>query len=112
MKIELPDPAGNENVVSIEVARNRSTYARLLDKKCAHWSVLIDPPSSELECQDCHAKLNATEWLAEKCEHWNHYMADGTKRYHAAKEAAEQRMRTVCQHCKKMTKITRLKIAL
>lgn len=105
MKVELPDELDPSNVISIEVLR-ANAHLRAMRGQCTHIHVYVDPTLAELSCRDCEAKLSPTAWIADMAEWW--YRVQGIfKRYQEARELLEKRRRTTCQHCGRVTGITR-----
>ncbi len=103
-RIDLPDEKDPSNVISIEVLRE-GFLLRQAQKTCAHTRIWVDPIEETVLCRDCKARLSAIEWLAQAAEHWARVRAlCKTQREAAAK--LEQRKRTRCQHCGRVTGIT------
>jgi len=104
MKIELPEMSGK--VVSIEVAKQTSRYARRLFKECPHTRIQIDQTLTTLLCLDCGKDINPVIWLAGLVEEW-HRLNWITDKYNEASKKLEEKSKAKCRHCGKMTPISR-----
>jgi hypothetical protein len=109
MKIDLPDEEKG-NVISIAVVRE-SIYYRRLKKTCPHFAVTVDPLLSQIECRACGEKLNPVVWLAMMTEEWGRI-----KRLYEdlkiVRDEVETRKQVKCQHCRKLTPISRPRVKL
>lgn len=73
---------------------------------CAHQHALVDRELNELECADCHAKLNPIEFLyklACKATSWEFEKSQIAK----VRAELEERKRCRCTKCGQMTEIKR-----
>lgn len=70
--------------------------------RCWHKSVLIDAAKAEVECADCHDKLNPM-WVLEMLCHEENRFEDRRQAYMGERKAWEARRRTKCTHCNKFT---------
>lgn len=98
LTVDLPDPAGGK-VISIEIAR-KSRF----DRKCPHYRIAVDVDFAAIECRDCGKELNPIEWIAMMTEEWAR-VTSLYKKYTVAKELYDEKERSRCQHCGKMTRI-------
>lgn len=73
-------------------------------KPCYHNSFVVDPEKSEVECAKCGEKLNPM-WVLSHLATADRNMADNFKRAQEAMSRLEDRSRTKCQHCGKLTRI-------
>lgn len=99
MKLEIEGLEPGDKVISIEVARKA-----LFDRKCKHYEVEIDPSLAFIECRQCKEKLNPVEWLAFMTEEWER-ITRLYKLYVEAKALYDEKQRTQCEHCKKITRV-------
>jgi hypothetical protein len=73
---------------------------------CQHVHVLVDKKLAQLECADCHAMLNAIEYLwnvACRVAGWDYESSQIAK----VRAELEERKKCRCQHCGRMTEIKR-----
>ena len=99
MKLELDGLDGNDNVISIEVARKM-----LFERKCRHYNVYVDTTLEGIECRDCKERLNPVEWLAFMTEEWER-ISRLYRLYTEAKALYDEKQKTQCEHCKKITRV-------
>ncbi len=71
-----------------------------------HVTYVVDQAATEVECGHCRAKLNPT-WVLVQLAHKESRYQETAKRYHEEMKRLNERSRTECQHCGKMTKISR-----
>lgn len=98
MIINLPDKNG-ENVISIEVARERFDA-----KHCKHRKVTVDEKLSYLKCRDCKETVNPIWWITRLAQEWWRVK----NLYEQNRRAAalfEEKQRTRCEHCGRFTKV-------
>ena len=97
MKVTLPG-----NVINIEVARTNRKM-RQFEGKCAHTNLTIHAVDG-LVCGDCKRQLNPVGWIIERREELN---AIGYREKEINKELQklDERSRTKCIHCQKMTPV-------
>lgn len=72
---------------------------------CQHIKVLVDDEKAELECKDCHEKINPMWFLsriAREESNWLHRY----KELRAERKLWEARRRTRCRHCGKFNELT------
>lgn len=105
----------SDNVVKLPInkkaAPNEEQGLQLVSPwlgKCKHLdvAVIVDESLSTVECGACHEKLNPIWVLAEfakKETRWHR----SWESMRAERERYEQRSRTKCTHCGKMTPISR-----
>lgn len=104
MKIELPDPGGSGNVISLKAKRD-SVMSRFAEKDvCRHMHVEFDTAHTTLDCADCKRQLNPIEYLASLVEHWD-YVKRLYEQYREAKYAYDAKKRCRCEHCGKLTNV-------
>lgn len=73
---------------------------------CAHGPFLIDQEKAEVECQRCGEKINpmfALWRLATQERNW----IESRERMIEEQKRLDDRLRTKCQHCKQITRISR-----
>jgi hypothetical protein len=73
--------------------------------ECAHKQVLVDECKQELECADCHEKINPIWYLMMMAREEGLWKRRQEK-YKEALAKISERKRTTCQHCGKMTRIS------
>lgn len=98
MIIELPDIEGT-NVISIEVAR-KTRY----DRTCHHQNIAIDYDLMDIQCKDCNQMINPVAWIGMMAEEW-HRVNSLYEKHKKAAALYEEKSRTQCQHCKRLTKV-------
>lgn len=72
--------------------------------KCQHLRLLIDDDLKEITCGDCKEKLNpffAISQMMRLVPKWRRIKAASD----LAREEAQKKLRTKCQHCKQITTI-------
>jgi hypothetical protein len=79
--------------------------------KCTHHpmfgaSFIVDEKLSEVECSLCHAKLNPV-WAMARIADQDRRFAEARERYVEETKRLSERSRTKCEHCQKMTRISR-----
>jgi hypothetical protein len=67
---------------------------------------LIDEAAAEVECSVCKAKLNPM-WVLARLAHNETKYHETARRYHDEMKRLAERSRTRCDHCGKMTRISR-----
>lgn len=75
-------------------------------KPCHHQAFVIDHEKSEVECKDCKAKLNPM-WVLQQLAARDHRFQAAHLRYHEEMKRLDERTRTKCQHCGKLTRVSR-----
>ncbi len=96
-----PDENEPANVITLTEARSRYRQAA-----CRHTRIEVDEDLAQVLCKDCGALLNPVAMLVR-------FAREETRLEHAreAAKAAQAkldlRILTTCQHCGKMTSITR-----
>lgn len=75
--------------------------------QCGHLfaQYLVDPSEAQVECGRCGEKLNPM-WVLHQLAIRDRRMAEAQKASKAAQERLEERTRTKCNHCGKMTRIS------
>lgn len=76
------------------------------NKECSHLRYEVDEALSEVTCRDCGAKLTPMFVLLQLAKLENSWISD-YKRTVKAVEQLSKRQRTKCDHCGKMTRISR-----
>jgi hypothetical protein len=73
---------------------------------CQHLHAIVDRKLNELECADCHAKINPIEFcvsIAAGLTGWEYELSQITK----ARAELEERKKCRCTKCGQMTEIRR-----
>ena len=73
---------------------------------CSHDRFVVDEKKSEVECADCKEKLNPM-WVLVHLAAMDSRMREASKRYKDEMARLSDRSRTKCEHCGKMTGISR-----
>lgn len=78
------------------------------DSTCSHTFVqyMVDPSLAEVVCGKCKARLNPM-WVLEQLARADRRHAESQKAAREAQKRLDERSRTKCQHCNKMTRISR-----
>lgn len=71
-----------------------------------HVTYVVDPAAAEVECGHCHAKLNP-QWVLTRLAHNETLYLETQKRYQEEMGRLHERSRTKCDHCGKMTRVSR-----
>jgi hypothetical protein len=74
--------------------------------ECQHKRFTIDEKLSQVECRDCGVVLNPMYALLQLAREENRYH-ELHARYQSELKRLAERSRTKCEHCNKMTRITR-----
>jgi hypothetical protein len=98
VRFREPPPAERTLLLPYEVPK---------DGRCDHLfcQYIVNSKEADVECGRCGTKLNPMWVLGELANH-DRRMDDQQKAAQAAAERLDQRRRTKCQHCKKMTRIS------
>lgn len=75
-------------------------------KSCYHRQFIVDDKKAEVECADCGEKLNPIWVLAYLCNRESQWK-ESRRRYQEEMKRLDERSRTKCEHCEKMTRISR-----
>lgn len=80
-------------------------------EKCTHHpmfgaSFIVDEKLAEVECSLCHAKLSPV-WAMARIADQDRRFAEARVRYVEESKRLAERERTKCQHCNRMTRISR-----
>lgn len=75
-------------------------------ERCSHENFIVDNKKAEVECGQCHEKLNPM-WVLTVLTDRDHRYHESHSRYQEEMKRLEDRVRTKCQHCDKMTRISR-----
>lgn len=67
---------------------------------------VVDEALAEVECGKCGAKLNPM-WVLQRLANEDRRMAESQERYQDEQRRLAERSRTKCDHCGKMTRISR-----
>lgn len=80
------------------------SYGLAGKKTCSHKNVLIDSAKTEVECEDCGARINPVWLLGEFMRiesQWSRQLAELKRQI----DQAADKTRCKCAHCGKMTQI-------
>lgn len=91
-------------VIDMQVARQEYEAERL-GRKCLHRHVTIYTRETEVLCSDCGVRVNAVDYLSLIVSEWAQFER-AQEDYEEAKHEYEDRSRTKCEHCGKMTDIS------
>lgn len=111
------DDKGGDNVAKLPVRfKNPLPEARTLVRPwevpkpgvCQHLfaQYIVDEGLAEVECGDCGAKLNPM-WVLCRLATEDRRYHEAAKRYHEEMKRLRERTRTKCEHCGRMTCISR-----
>ncbi|WP_321820843.1 MULTISPECIES: hypothetical protein [unclassified Burkholderia] len=89
-------------------ARSNRLFLDLVSPgKCWHQrQYLIDASLAEVVCGDCGQKLNPM-WVLQQLMNKDHRIHELNETYEQQKKDLAERSRTKCEHCGKMTRISR-----
>jgi hypothetical protein len=73
---------------------------------CFHRKFIVDDAKSEVECAECHEKLNPMWVLKTLCGR-DHRFHEAHTRYNDEMKRLAERSYTKCDYCQKMTRISR-----
>jgi len=73
---------------------------------CFHTSFIVDSQRAEVECAQCHEKLNPM-WVLEHLAVKDLQFKEAAHRYREEMRRLAERSRTKCQNCGHMTRISR-----
>lgn len=73
---------------------------------CQHEKFIVDRAKAEVECGACGEKLNPMWVLVQLCGRDRRFH-EAHKRYHDEMKRLSERSRTKCDHCGRMTRISR-----
>ena len=73
--------------------------------RCWHKRFIVDEQLAEVECADCHEKLNPM-WVLQQLSIQENRFHELHARYHDELKRLGERSRTKCQHCGEMTRIS------
>ena len=96
-----------DNVISIKEVRN-SRYAENKRHSCAHKNLLVNKQLAELECADCGSLLNPVQWILSMMHEFID-MEESYQRLSDLRKQINDRTKTKCQHCNRITLIRGLK---
>jgi len=99
MRIDLDDINQPTNVITFAEARERYDA-----KRCRHTQIIVDPIKAEVECATCGEKLNAIAVLVRFAQEESRY-ARILASMRETKKALEEKQRTKCKHCGKITDV-------
>ena len=105
MTFDLPDETDPSNVISLE-AVSAEWERRRKANACLHRRITIDPTAIVVECRDCHERLATNAWLVDNLHMW-HRVRNTYERTREAQERLKKHVRVRCQHCAKLTGVTR-----
>lgn len=75
-------------------------------RSCHHRSFIVDESKAEVECADCGEKVNPMWALTRLCTRESRWH-QAHDRYQDEMKRINERSRTKCDHCGKMTRISR-----
>lgn len=75
---------------------------------CSHSfvSYIVDEAAAEVECGACHEKLNPM-WVLGRLANEDRRFAENQAQFNSEMKRLGERSRTACDHCGKMTRISR-----
>lgn len=85
---------------------NEHVFSSVPLSKCWHRRYVVDDKLAEVECADCHEKLNP-QWVLQQLANQEHRYHELHARYHDELKRLGERSRTKCQHCGQMTRISK-----
>lgn len=74
---------------------------------CCHFFVqyIVDPSEAEVTCGKCGAKLNPM-WVLHQIANTERRWVEARKSYQSEMKRLDERKRTKCEHCDRMTRIS------
>lgn len=103
MDREVSLPIGDGVVVRLsDYAESRRM--RKLRGKCQHTNIELDITVTTIQCIDCGQQINPVAWIYMLINEWHEYER-AAKAYLEALKEYQERSRTKCSHCGKMTDI-------
>lgn len=96
-----------DKVISIKQVHN-SRYAEKMRQSCTHKNVLVDERLADLECADCGSILNPVKWILSMANEFRR-MEESYRRLNDLRKKIDDRAKTKCQHCNRITLIRGLK---
>jgi hypothetical protein len=108
MKIEIPPDLAPVFTLPVK-PRDNSTERVLTEIRsyaCMHKRFIIDDQLQQVECRDCKEKLSPMFALTQLCRQENRYH-ELHARYQDEMKRLGERSKTKCQHCDRMTAISR-----
>lgn len=100
MKLVIPVDDALGHVIEVDF-RAHSAVRRFAGE-CFHRRIVLDRDLAEIECGDCHAKLNPVQWIENQARVFE-WMLEREREARATIAAANARTRTKCQHFGQMT---------
>lgn len=102
--------SGDEKVVDLGVTFKKAAPEDLTlivgYPKCYHGPFVVDSDNAEVTCKTCGEKLNPMVVLHRlACKETQYHLA--AQRYQDEMKRLNDRARTKCQHCGKITRISR-----
>lgn len=101
----------DDNVVRLPTRpANTDAPLRLVSpfgQACEHRRAIVDPDLAELECADCHAKINPIRFLEKMARQLTTWQLQAKQALEAAREL-DKRRRVRCTHCGQWTQIRRV----
>ena len=108
MKIEIPPPLAP--VLKLPVTPQKNDLERVLQEvhsyKCGHRRFTIDAKLMQVECRDCKEKLDPMYALIALSRQETQYH-ELHARYMDELTRLGERSKTKCQHCQRMTRISK-----
>jgi hypothetical protein len=96
VRFKSPLPPGRTLLLPYEVGQ----------RPCFHERFVVDGDKAEVECADCKEKLNPM-WVLSRLAQRDHRFHEAHHRYHEQMKRLDERSRTKCRYCGKMTPISR-----
>ena len=113
MTINIPlDPVDGDNVIKLSAPFKKPVpegqFLMVGPMPCCHFNgpFIVDDTLAEVTCGKCQAKLNpmfVLKQLAHQETRWHESM----RRYQGEMKRLDERSSTKCQHCKKLTRISK-----
>jgi hypothetical protein len=107
--MNLP-PIETDNVTVLPVKPRDNSTERVLTEvrtyACRHARFVVDEKLEQVECSDCHERLNPIFALLQLCWQENRYH-ELHARYQDEMTRLGERSKTKCRHCGQMTPISR-----
>lgn len=97
VRFKRPSPEDRTLVRPWEVGR---------DDKCMHQTFVVDEKKLEVECAVCGERMNPM-WVLVRIATKEHSIHEASRRYKDEMARLADRSRTKCDHCGKITRISR-----
>lgn len=73
---------------------------------CSHLRCVVDPKLADVTCNDCGERINPI-WLLTRMANDDRRYAESRSRHQQEAKRLAERSRTKCEHCNRMTRISR-----